>query len=222
MDSLKVDVRKLHLFNGLAKEGAETVADNLQQMSGLETAASVSKLNFLDFDDVGTHLRTETESDSHVGIYTELEDAPHGYLLFLVSRAEAKRLANAMLGQGAEAEADGSGFTDMQKSAIQEVGNIMTSAFIDGWANVLGTTIAHSPPHFAYGDSETMLSEIGGWPDTDIVFVVDSQITAADVDFSLTCYTFPELEPLVDLIHDIDVDSIADAETAPTDFSELV
>ncbi|MFB6083959.1 MAG: chemotaxis protein CheC [Halorientalis sp.] len=221
MDSLKVDVRKLHLFNGLAKEGAETVADHLQQMSGLDTTASVSKLNFLDFDDVGTHLRTETHTDSHVGIYTELEDAPYGYLLFLVARAEAKRLANAMLGQGAEADADGSGFSDMQKSAIQEVGNIMTSAFIDGWANVLGTTIAHSPPHFAYGDSATMLDEIGEWPDTEIVFVVDSQITAADVDFSLTCYTFPELEPLVDLIHDIDIDSIADAETAPADFSEL-
>lgn len=27
------------------------------------------------------------------------------------------------------------GFTDMERSAIQEIGNIMTSGFIDGWTN---------------------------------------------------------------------------------------
>jgi len=220
MDSLKVDVRKLHLFNGLAKEGADTVAGHLQQLSGLRTDAAVSKLNFLDFDDVQTHLRQASSNDKQVGIYVELEDEPYGYLLFLVSTVEAKRVANAMLGQDLEVE-DGGGFSDMQKSAIQEVGNIMTSAFIDGWANVLGTTIQHSPPHFAYGDSAAIMAEITGWPDSEIVFVIDSKITAEDVDLNLTCYTFPELEPLVDVIHGIDVDSIDEAQQAPADFSDL-
>lgn len=223
MDSLKVDVRKLHLFNGLAKEGADTVATHLEQMSGIDTDATVSKLNFLDFEDVHTHLKqTGTGSATpQVGIYVELEDKPYGYLLFLVSTAEAKRLANAMLGQNMDTDESQDGFTDMQKSAIQEVGNIMTSGFIDGWANVLGATIQHSPPHFAYGDSRAILDEISQWPESDIVFVIDSKITAEDVDLNLTCYTFPELEPLVDLIHGIDVDSIDEAEQAPADFDEL-
>ena len=220
MDSLKVDVRKLHLFNGLAKEGADTVASNLQQMSGIETDAAVSKLNFLDFDDVQTHLRQASTTDANVGIYVELEDEPYGYLLFLVSVVEAKRVANAMLGQDMGVDEDG-GFTDMQKSAVQEIGNILTSAFIDGWANVLGTTIQHSPPRFAYGDSSAILAEITEWPDSEIVFVIDSQITAENVGLNLTCYTFPELEPLVDLINEIDIDSIDDAVQTPADFSEL-
>lgn len=220
MDSLKVDVRKLHLFNGLAKEGAGTVADHLQQLSGIETSAAVSKLNFLDFDDVGMHLRTSSNAGEKVGIYVELEAEPYGYLLFMLSLAEAKRLANAMLGDGPTA-GGGEGFTDMQKSAIQEVGNIMTSAFVDGWANVLGTTIEHSPPRFAYGDSAAILDEIAEWPDSDLVFVVDSHIAAEDVELDLTCYTFPELEPLVDLIHGIEVDEITEAAQAPADFSEL-
>jgi chemotaxis protein CheC len=222
MDSLKVDVRKLHLFNGLAKEGASTVADNLQQMSGINTDAAVSKLNFLDFDDVQTHLRTNAGDESQVGIYVELRDKPNGYLLFLVSLQESKRLANAMLGKGMDVDADGSGFTDMQKSAIQEVGNIMTSAFIDGWANVLGASIEHSPPHFAYGDSTAILDEITDWPGSDIVFVIDSRISAKDVDLDLTCYTFPELEPLVELIHDIEIDEITQEVQEATDFSDLM
>jgi chemotaxis protein CheC len=221
MDSLQVDVRKLHLFNGLAKKGAETVADHLQQMSGIQTDAAVSKLNFLDFDDVQTHLETETGSESQVGIYVELNDKPHGYLLFLVSTKESKQLANAMLGQDVD-DVDDGGFTDMQKSAIQEVGNIMTSAFIDGWANVLATSIEHSPPHFAFGDSAAILGEITDWPRSDIVFVIDSRITAENVGITLTCYTFPELEPLVDLIHGIDVDEINEGVQQPADFDDLV
>ncbi|MFB6164463.1 MAG: chemotaxis protein CheC [Haloarculaceae archaeon] len=221
MDSLKVDVRKLHLFNGLAKEGAGTVADHLQQLSGIETAAEVSKLNFLDFDDVDAHLQAESKADKQVGIYVELQAEPYGYLLFLFSLSEAKRLANAMLGDDPTAAGDDAGFTDMQKSAIQEVGNIMTSAFIDGWANVLSTTIEHSPPHFAFGDSDAILAEITEWPDSEIVFVVDSHIAATDVELDLTCYTFPELEPLVDLIHGIEVEEITEAAQAPADFADL-
>ena len=220
MDSLKVDVRKLHLFNGLAKEGATTVADNLQQMSGIETDAAVSKLNFLDFEDVQTHLRTTASDEPQVGIYVELEDEPHGYLMFMIPTREAKNLANAMLGQEMDADSEG-GFTDMQKSAIQEVANIMTSGFIDGWANVLGTSIKHSPPHFAFGKSDAMLEEISDWPGSDIVFVIDSHITAPNVDLDMTCYTFPELEPLVDLIHDIDIDEITEEVQQAADFSDL-
>ncbi len=220
MDSLKVDVRKLHLFNGLAKEGATTVADHLQQMSGIETEASVSKLNFLDYEDVQTHLQTIAGDDPQVGIYVELEDEPYGYLLFMVSTKQAKNLANAMLGQEMDADSEG-GFSDMQKSAIQEVANIMTSSFIDGWANVLGTSIKHSPPHFAFGKSAAILDEISDWPGSDIVFVIDSHITAPNVDLDLTCYTFPELDALVDLIHEIDIDEITEEAQAAPDFSEL-
>jgi len=221
MDDLRVDVRKLHLFNRLAKQGSATVADHLTQMSGIETGSTISKLNFLNFEDVQTHLQTKATSEANIGIYTELQDPPNGYLLFLVTQSESQKLANALLGQGLT-ESEEAGFTDMQKSAIQELGNIMTSSFIDGWANVLGTTIQHSPPHFAYGDSTAILNEITDWPETDIVFVIDSEITAKDVDLTLTCYTFPELEPLVDIIHDIEVDSISEGAQEAADFDDLL
>jgi chemotaxis protein CheC len=220
MDDLQVDVRKLHLFNGLAKEGSATVADHLTQMSGIETGAAISKLNFLNYEDVHTHLRTKASAEANIGIYTELEDAPYGYLLFLVSQSESQKLANALLGKGLRAS-ERDGFTDMQKSAIQELGNIMTSSFIDGWANVLGTSIKHSPPNFAYGDSAAILDQITDWPETDIVFVIDSEICAEDVDLTLTVYTFPELEPLVDVINDIDVAAISEGSNRITGLDDL-
>jgi chemotaxis protein CheC len=95
----------------------------------------------------------------------------------------------------------------MERSAMQEIGNIMTSGYIDGWANVLDTTIDMGTPTFTYGPAHGIVQQMGGWPDEDIAFVLDSAITADGTDIDLTVYTFPQLHALVDLVQQIDVDA---------------
>jgi len=208
--SLEVDVRKLDLFNKISKEGSRTVADSLSQMTGLDTDIEFAKINFLHIDDVRTHLGSERQ----VGIHVELTDPPYGYVLFLLSPDDSKHLARRMVpGDGSDAE----GFTDMERSAIQEIGNIMTSGYIDGWANVLDTTIDMSTPAFTYGPSHEIIEKMGGWPDEETVFVLDSEITAADVGVDLTVYTFPEMRALVELVQGIDVDTDVGSDTVVSD-----
>lgn len=224
MESLEIDVRKLQLFNRLAKEGTATVAQNLQLMSDLDTQSAVTKLNFLTFDDVKTQVDINTTNDSQVGIYINLEDPPYGQFLFLISSRESKRLANALLGKDLDITNDD--LNAMQQSAIEEVGNIMTSAFIDGWANVLNTTIGHSPPKFIYGKSTTILKEVLDSPEShsdinNIVFAIDGVISAENVKLDVLCYNFPQLEPLVDLIHDIDAETYAEGDEVAAEFSQL-
>jgi chemotaxis protein CheC len=199
---LQVDVRKLDLFNQMAKEGSEMVADNLGQLTGLNAGVHTSQINFLDIGDVKTHIG-DTEQ---VGIYVELNEPPYGYVLFMLDPADSKQLAGAMMG-GMGEQSDGIGFSEMERSAMQEIGNIMTSAFIDGWANVLDTTIDMGTPNFVYGPASGIVDEMGGWPDSDLVFVIDSQITVEDGDLGMTVYTFPELEDLVALIQNIDLET---------------
>jgi chemotaxis protein CheC len=209
----EVDVRKLELFNKMAKEGAETVSDHLNQLSGLNTEIEVSKINFLDMDDVRTHLGDHEQ----VGIYVELQEPPNGYVLFMLEPTGSKRLARGMIGEmGGDEEADGL-FTDMERSAMQEIGNIMTSGFIDGWANVLDTTIDMSTPSFVFGPAGDIVDEMGGWPDEEIAFVVDSTIVATDTDVAVTVYTFPKLVDLVGLIQDIDVTTNVAEDTTASD-----
>jgi chemotaxis protein CheC len=199
--SLKVDVRKLDLFNKISKEGSRQVADSLSQMTGIDARIQVSKLNFLAMEDVKTHLGDERK----VGIHVQLTESPHGYVLFMLDPRDSKRLAQLMLpGDGGD---DTSGFTDMERSAIQEIGNIMTSGYIDGWANVLDTTIDMGTPEFTFGPAHKIIQKMGGWPDEDMVFVLDSEITAGGDDIDLTVYTFPQLRDLVDLVQGIDVET---------------
>jgi len=209
----RVDVRKLELFNEMAKEGAGRVSDHLNQMSGLQTEIEVSKINFLDMRDVKTHLGDREQ----VGIYVQLEEPPYGYVLFLLEPEGSKELAQGMVGgMGGDEPADGL-FTDMERSAMQEIGNIMTSGFIDGWANVLDTTIDMSTPSFIFGPSSAIVDEMGGWPDEEIAFVVDSTIVAAEADVEVTVYTFPQLADLVGLIGRIDVETNVAADTTASD-----
>ncbi len=209
---LQVDVRKLDLFNQMAKEGSGTVADHLGQLTGLDASVHTSQINFLDIEDVKTHIGSEKQ----VGIYVKLNEPPHGYVLFMLDPADSKRLAGAMMG-GMGEPSEGEGFTDMERSAMQEIGNIMTSGFIDGWANVLDTTIDMGTPNFVFGPASGIIDKMGGWPDSDLVFVIDSQITVEDGDLGMTVYTFPDLEDLVALIQNIDLDTDVQADTQADD-----
>ena len=204
--SLEVDVRKLEIFNRVSKEGSKRVADSLSQMSGLDAEIKVAKINVMHMDDVKTHLG---DGDA-VGIHVELTESPYGYVLFLLDPADSKRLAQSMIPGDSSSD---SGFSDMERSAIQEIGNIMTSGYIDGWANVLDTTINMGTPSFSYGPSHKIIEKMGGWPDEEIVFVLDSEITTGDANVDLTVYTFPEVKALVELVQNIDIDTDVEADS---------
>ncbi len=206
--SLEVDVRKLDLFNKMAKEGSRSVAGHLEQLTGVPAEVRTSQINFLDVGDVKTHLGDEPR----VGIYVELTDAPGGYVLFVLDRDDAAHLVEQMM--GGMGTSDGDGFSDMERSGLQEIGNILTSGFIDGWANVLDATIDMTTPTLVVDSTPVIIDEMGGWPDSDLVFVIDSHIVntgGGDVD--LTVYTFPQLEQLVEMIQAIDLDTDVAADT---------
>ncbi len=199
--SLMIDIRKLGLFNRMAKEGGNTVADHLSQMTGMETEMEITKINFIDVPDIKTHVG----DDEQIGISIEMLEPPHGYILFLFNAVSAKELARGMVGDMGANEPGGEGFTDMERSAIQEIGNIMTSGFIDGWANVLETTIDISTPTFTFGPGSGMVDDLVGGRGTDMALMFDSRVHALDSDINVKVYTFPQLEELVGLMQRIEV-----------------
>ncbi|ACV13013.1 CheC, inhibitor of MCP methylation [Halorhabdus utahensis DSM 12940] len=199
--SLMIDIRKLALFNKMAKEGGNTVAEHLSTMTGMETEMEITKINFIDVPDIKTHVG----DNKQIGISIELEEPPHGHILFLLNADSAKDLARGMIGDMGGSDPEQDGFTEMERSAIQEIGNIMTSGFIDGWANVLETTIDISTPTFTYGPGSGMVDELVGERDSEMALMFDSRVQALDSDIDVKVYTFPELDELVELMQEIEV-----------------
>jgi len=167
----------------------------------MDAEIEMAKINFLHINDVEKHIGNRDA----VGIHLELRESPYGYVLFILDPTDSKELAQSMI-PGDMGSDDGSGFSSMEKSAIQEIGNIMTSSYIDGWANALNTTIDITTPTFTYGSTKKIVETMGGLPDEEMVFVLDSKITTEDTDLDLIVYTFPQLDSLVGLVRQIDVE----------------
>jgi chemotaxis protein CheC len=194
--STKIDIRRLRDVNRLAKAGAETVAEHLTQLTGVETEMQITKINVLDIEDLGAHLGRERV----VGVNVPLLEHPHGSVLILFEDESAKKLAHTMLGSE---PSDGPTYSEMERSAIKEVGNIMTSGFIDGWANVLGRTIDISTPQLLRAEGDTIVEHSVQPGEHEIALVFDSTLEAPDVDVEATIYTFPNIEEFVELINSI-------------------
>ena len=70
------------------------------------------------------------------------EGTSGGYLLLYIPKRSIVRLTNVMLGM-TDPDRD---LTEMDHSALLEIGNIMVSAFLDGTAGLLNIVMLPSPP----------------------------------------------------------------------------
>ena len=180
-----VPYESLSTFAALAKRGSANAADNIGMMTGLETTVDVSRLRFVPLADVPMEVGREP----HAGTVFELQGRPSGYLAILFSEASAAKVAEAMLPMEPDEP-----LGDMAENALRELGNVMTSGFIDGWANVLGTSISHSPPEFVHDIGASTISPLVAKLSErqDYGFVIDAAIETEGVQTRCDVYALPD------------------------------
>ena len=181
----QIPVNRLSTFEELAKEGAGNAAGQIGMMTGLDTNVDVSRLRFVPLSGVPKQVG----NDQFVGVVFELTGLPSGYLVVLFDESSAITIANAMMPGDSTEDEIGS----MTEGAIKELGNIMTSGFIDGWANVLQTSIEHSPPNFVHDMGESIMSPVVGklGQQQDYAFVIDSTIEIDGNEGQCDIYALP-------------------------------
>ncbi|WP_435126215.1 chemotaxis protein CheC [Halobaculum sp. D14] len=192
-----VPVDKLPAFNQMTKRGASSAADNITMMTGTETDVDVSRLRFVPVQDVPSEVGDETVA----GTIFELHGEPSGFLAILFDEASAEEVAAGMI----PTETD-PGIGDMEKGALRELGNIMTSGFIDGWANVLGTSIEHTPPQFVHDMGSAVMSPLVSrlCRRQDHAFIIDSTVHTPDGDVRCDIYALPDQQELAAALDRID------------------
>ena len=180
-----VPYESLSTFASLAKRGSTNAAENIGMMTGLDTTVEVSRLRFVPLADVPAEVGVEP----HAGTVFELQGEPSGYLAILFEEESAAAVAASMLPMEPDEP-----LGDMAENALCELGNVMTSGFIDGWANVLGTSITHSPPEFVHDIGSATISplvaELGRRQDYG--FVIDAAIETEGVQTRCDVYALPD------------------------------
>ncbi|NHN40103.1 chemotaxis protein CheC [Halorubellus sp. JP-L1] len=205
-NSVGIEYDKLAGFDEMAKQGAKEVASNITTLTGIDTEVEVRRLNFASLE----AIPEEIDDEMLVGVAHELDGNPSGYLLFLFDEQSAREVVEATVPSPPDDE-----FGDLGVSAIKELGNIMASGFIDGWANVLDTTIDHSPPEYIhdYGAAviDPVVIQLG--EDQEFAFVFDTVMRANDREFDCSIYAIPDQADLERALNELDVEKVADAET---------
>ncbi|WP_340097863.1 chemotaxis protein CheC [Salinibaculum salinum] len=185
-----IPIEKLEAFNRMTRRGTEKAAENVEMMSGISTEAEVTQISFAPIEDVPKQVG----NDTYVGTVVEFTGTPSGYLLVLFDETSAINVAEALMPVESEAE----GLTDQHKAAIEELGNIMTSGFVDGWANVLQQSVEHTPPRLVHDMGQAIIDPLAAQlgQHQRHAFIIDSTMKTDEVDFESSIHALPNEEEL--------------------------
>ena len=191
-----VPAEKLTVFNDFAEQSAKRASEQIGMLTGLTTDVDVSQLRFTALSEMASNIGPET----HIGSVFEMNGLPSGYFLLLFDETSANSVASAMMPGGDDTVDD-----SMMKAAIEELGNILTSGFIDGWANTLQTSIEHSPPEYVRDAGSNVMHDIVDRLDGDqeYAFTIDSAIEIGGRETQCRIYVLPDRDELTQALDQI-------------------
>lgn len=150
----KVTENYFDVLREIGNIGAGNAMTALSQMLQCKVDMQVPQVKLLEFKDVGALMGGEEQI--MVGIYLAVEGDITGSIMFLVKQDSAKHLVNKiMMGMGGS---EGSGLNEMELSAMKEVSNIITGAYLNSLSALTNLKIYPSPPELAVDMAGAILS----------------------------------------------------------------
>ncbi|SDR38295.1 chemotaxis protein CheC [Natronobacterium texcoconense] len=206
-----ISFEKLEIFTDMSKEGAQKAATNITSMTSIETNVNISRLTLVPIEDIPKEVGTKR----YVGTVMEYEGKISGYLVILFDHPSGRAVVDALVPMETDEQ-----WGEMEQEALKELSNIMTSGFVDGWANVLNAEIKHQPPDFVADTGTSVMRTVTdqiGRPD-DHAFLLDSSIeTNTDQVFTCQMLALPHRDELEAALDDLLVENTENTRVDPDD-----
>lgn len=164
----------------LGNIGAGNATTALAQMIDCKVDMCVPQVRLLEFKEVGEIVGGDDKIMT--SIFLQVEGDIDGSIMFMLSKSSAAHLINklmcGMLGIDEE-KADEHEFGEMECSAIKEVGNIITGAYLNALSGLTNMKIYPSVPQLAIDMAGALLSvpaiEFGVFGDK--ILLIQTQFT---------------------------------------------
>ena len=170
--------------------GAGNTATSLAKMLNKKVDMEVPQVKILEFADVPKLIGGEESLVT--GVYFNLEGDLTGSFLFLLDEESALGLLNLMMPMEFKE------FDEMSNSALMEVGNILSGAYISSLAALTNLNISISVPSISYDMAGAILSvpAIQFGMVSDQVLIVENEFFDDDKDDMISGYFLlvPDLE----------------------------
>jgi chemotaxis protein CheC len=176
---------ELDALREVANIGAGHAATALSTMIGSTIMISVPRVNVMRLEDVPPVVSTQEEPVA--GVLLHMLGDLTGRTLLVFPCVAAVRLSELLLHREASG---GTTLGMLEESAIKEVGNILSSAYMNALSDFFGMMLLPSPPQFSVGSSAAVLAAAH---DADgargnRVFCVESQFLLKDQGEQLRGY----------------------------------
>lgn len=135
----------------LGNIGAGNATTALAQMLQCKVDMKVPQVRLLDFNEVGATMGGE--ETIMAGIYLCVEGDITGSIMFLLERNSALHLVSKLMGG-----MDSGDFGEMETSALKEIGNIITGAYLNSLSTLTNLKIFPSVPDLTIDMAGAILS----------------------------------------------------------------
>jgi len=144
LDEIKLTDLQRDAMQEVSNIGASHAATALSQMVFKDIEIGIPKINIIPIEDTIECVITE---EIAVGIFLKIADNFPTYILLLLPFDSALNMSAMLMGNQPDPyKAD---LDEMEKSAMQEVGNIMMTSFFDSISELIGLSLVPGPPTVA-------------------------------------------------------------------------
>lgn len=148
------DLNNLHLdvLREIGNIGAGNAATALATLINKKVDMNVPKIQILDYNDISQILGGEEAVVA--GIYFGVDGDIEGNIMFLLDYGSSKKLTGMLMGKDDNREE----LDDMDRSALQEIGNILSGSYISSLSALTGLFLNLSIPSLCIDMAGAILS----------------------------------------------------------------
>ncbi|MDE6851293.1 MAG: chemotaxis protein CheC, partial [Lachnospiraceae bacterium] len=154
-DQKNMDGMDLDVLTEIANIGAGNAVTALSQMISNKIDMHVPKVKMLTFSELSEILGGPEALVA--GIMVSLDADIEGYMLFMLENESAHHLVSQLMGQQMP-EGSPEIFSDIEQSALMEIGNIITGAYLNSISKMTELNIKTSIPYIAIDMAAAILS----------------------------------------------------------------
>ena len=155
MSEINLDTMSNEYFDvlkELGNIGAGNATTALSQMIKCKIDMAVPQVQLLEFKELGAAMGGEEVVMA--GIYLAIDGDIKGSIMFLLEKNAAKHLVSKLMGM----ESQEDDLSEMELSALKEVGNIITGAYLNSLSSITNLTIFPSVPDLTVDMAGAILS----------------------------------------------------------------
>ncbi len=166
--------------------GASHASNVLGQMIGKTVIINVPKADFLPVSELSKVF--DEEDGPTVLLFFLILGEVEGFMVISFSESQATRISNYLMGTD-DSHLE---LNEDKKSALKEVGNVLSSAYLTAMSDLAGFTLRPSVPYLTYGVAEEVVTpvieDIG--KTTDYALITDNEFLLDGKSIAGKCITF--------------------------------